>query len=182
MARPVSVCSRISVFYTAAMAIKDALLADYDHEMGTTRRLLERLPEDKLSWKPHEKSMTLGGLATHLTTIPLWAGAILNEPFFDLAAAPPNQAEKTSRAEILAAFDETRVRTRGWMDKSDAEYNAAWTLKRAGQQIFSVPRVAAFRSFVLHHLIHHRGQLSVYLRINDVPVPAIYGPSADEGT
>jgi uncharacterized damage-inducible protein DinB len=177
----VSVVSRIPVFYTVRMAIKDALLADYDHEMGTTRKLLERLPDDKLAWKPHHKSMSLGGLATHLSHIPQWAGTILNEPFFDLAAAPPNQPEKTSRAEILAAFDEIRARARAWMDKSDAEYSSPWTLKRGGQQVFSVPRVSAFRSFVLHHIIHHRGQLSVYLRLNDVPVPAIYGPSADEG-
>ena len=106
------------------MAIKDGLLADYDHEMGTTRKLLERLPDDKLSWKPHEKSMSLGGLATHLSNIPSWGGTILNEPFFDLAAAPPNLAEKTSRAEILAAFDDTRKKTRAWMDKSDAEYSS----------------------------------------------------------
>lgn len=163
------------------MAIKDALLADYDHEMGTTRRLLERLPEDKLAWKPHDKSMSLGGLATHLSHIPHWAGPILNEASFDLVEAPPNQAEHTSRAAILASFDQTRARTRAWMDKSDAEYNAPWTLKRGGQEMFSVPRVAAFRSFVLHHIIHHRGQLSVYLRLTGVPVPAIYGPSADEG-
>ncbi len=163
------------------MAIKDALLTDFDHEMGTTRKLLERLPDDKLSWKPHVKSMSLGGLATHVSNIPQWAGTILNEPFFDLANAPPNQAEKSSRAEILASFDETRKRTRDWMDKTDAEYSSLWTLKRGGQPMFSVPRVSAFRSFVLHHVIHHRGQLSVYLRLNDVPVPAIYGPSADEG-
>ena len=163
------------------MAIKDALLADYDHEMGTTRKLLERLPDDRLSWKPHERSMSLGGLATHLSGIPHWAGTILNEPFFDLAAAPPNRPAQTSRAEILASFDETRRRTREWMDKTDAEYLSHWTLKRGGHEMFSVPRVSAFRSFVLHHIIHHRGQLSVYLRLNDIPVPAIYGPSADEG-
>jgi uncharacterized damage-inducible protein DinB len=164
------------------MAIRDALLADYDHEMGTTRRLLERLPDDKLGWKPHEKSMSLGGLATHISHIPEWAGAILNELSFDLAGPPPPAPEQTSRAGILAAFDATRARTRSWMDKSDAEYNALWTLKRGGHQVFSVPRVGAFRSFVLHHIIHHRGQLSVYLRLNDVAVPAIYGPSADEGS
>jgi uncharacterized damage-inducible protein DinB len=163
------------------MAIKDGLLADYDHEMGTTRRLLERLPDDKLSWKPHVKSMSLGGLATHLANIPHWGGTILNDATFDLASAPPNLTEKTSRAEILAAFDGTCRQTRSWMDRTDAEYQSLWTLKRGGQQLFSVPRVAAFRSFVLHHVIHHRGQLSVYLRLNDVPVPAIYGPSADEG-
>jgi uncharacterized damage-inducible protein DinB len=169
------------VFYTVLVGIRDALLADYDHEMGTTRRLLERLPEDKLPWKPHEKSMSLGGLATHLTTIPQWGGIILNAPSFDLAAAPPSAAEKTTLAEILASFDQARSQTRAWMDKTDAEYSSMWSLKRGGQEIFSMPRVAAFRSFVLHHLIHHRGQLSVYLRLNDVPVPAIYGPSADEG-
>lgn len=163
------------------MGIKDGLLADFDHEMGTTRRLLERLPDDKLSWKPHAKSMSLGGLATHLSNLPHWGLIILDEASFDLAAAPPNLAEKTSREEILAGFDDTCTRTRARMDKSDAEYQAPWTLKRAGQQVFSVPRVAAFRSFVLHHAIHHRGQLSVYLRLNDVLVPAIYGPSADEG-
>jgi len=164
------------------MAIKDALLADYDHEMGTTRRLLERLPDDKLTWKPHEKSMSLGGLATHLTRIPEWAGTILNEPFFDLGEAPPPGDEHLSRAAILAAFDAARARTRAWMDKTDGEYTSLWTLKRAGQQVFSVPRVSGFRNFVLHHIIHHRGQLSVYLRLNGVAVPAIYGPSADEGS
>lgn len=162
------------------MSIKDGLLADFDHEMGTTRKLLERLPEDKLAWKPHLKSMSLGGLATHLGNIPQWAGTILNEASFDLATAPPNLPERTSRADILAAFDQARAQTRGWMDKTDAEYVAPWTLMRGGQEVFTVPRVAAFRSFVLHHTIHHRGQLSVYLRLNDVPVPAIYGPSADE--
>ena len=164
------------------MAIKDALLADYDHEMGTTRRLLERLPDDKLAWKPHDKSMSLGGLATHLGHIPQWAGTILNEPFFDLAEAPPTGrgADVTRRHPRL--LRRARARTRAWMDKSDGEYNALWTLKRGGQQVFSVPRVSAFRSFVLHHIIHHRGQLSVYLRLNDVAVPAIYGPSADEGS
>jgi uncharacterized damage-inducible protein DinB len=164
------------------MAIKDALLADYDHEMGTTRRLLERLPDDKLAWRPHDKSMSLGGLATHLSQIASWGGTILNDPSFDLAGAPPNVAEQTSRAAILASFDDTRARTRAWMDKTDGEYNSLWTLKRGEQQVFSVPRVAAFRNFVLHHIIHHRGQLSVYLRLNGVPVPAIYGPSADEGS
>jgi uncharacterized damage-inducible protein DinB len=163
------------------MAIKDGLLADFDHEMGTTRKLLERLPDDRLVWKPHVKSMSLGGLATHLGNIPHWAGTILNETSFDLAAAPPLLQEKTSRADILAAFDQVCAQTRAWMDKTDAEYVSPWTLKRSGQEVFTVPRVAAFRSFVLHHIIHHRGQLSVYLRLNDVPVPAMYGPSADEG-
>ncbi len=98
------------------MSIKDGLLADFDHEMGTTRRLLERLPDDRLGWKPHPRSMTLGGLATHLSHIPHWGGTILNERSFDVATAPPPVAEKTSRAEILASFDEVCRQTRAAMD------------------------------------------------------------------
>ena len=163
------------------MAIKDALLAEYDHEMGTTRKLLERVPDAQLAWKPHEKSMTLGGLATHLGNIANWGGTILNESFFDLSGPPPSLEARASRAEILSHFDDACRETRVWMDKSDAEYTARWALKRGGQEMFSMPRIAAFRSFVLNHIIHHRGQLSVYLRLNNIPVPAIYGPSADEG-
>jgi len=163
------------------MALKEVLLTEYDHEMGTTRRLLEQVPDDKLAWKPHERSMALAELATHLGTIPQWAGVILNESSFDLAGAPAKQEAKASRAEILALFDAATKQTRASMDKSDAEYLAPWVLRRGGQEMFSMPRIAAFRSFVLNHTIHHRGQLSVYLRLNNVPVPAIYGPSADEG-
>lgn len=163
------------------MAVREALLAEYDHEMGTTRKLLERIPDDKLSWSPHAKSMTLGGLATHLANLPTWGGAILNETSFDLAAAPPDLQPDSSRAAILRRFDDNMKRTRGWMDKTDAEYACMWALKRGGQEMFSLPRSAAFKSFVINHTIHHRGQLSVYLRLNDVPVPAIYGPTADEG-
>jgi uncharacterized damage-inducible protein DinB len=163
------------------MAIKDGLLAEFDHEVGTTRKLLERIPDEKLSWKPHAKSMSLGGLATHLSQLPHWGGTILNDAAFDLAGAPPHLQEKPSRAEILAAFDANTRQTRAWLDRTDAELVAPWSLKRGGQEVFTMPRVAAFRSFVLYHMVHHRGQLSVYLRLNDVPVPAIYGPSADEG-
>jgi uncharacterized damage-inducible protein DinB len=163
------------------MPLKDILLSEFDHEMGTTRRLLERVPEDRLTWKPHEKSMTVGGLATHLGNIPNWGARILTEDGFDLAKAPPNLAPKTSRAEILAAFDQSTKAARPLLDRTDAELMGRWTLSRGGHEMFSMPRVAAFRSFVVNHMIHHRGQLSVYLRLNDVPVPAIYGPSADEG-
>ena len=149
--------------------------------MASTRRLLERVPDDRLAWKPHAKSMTLGGLATHLSTLPRWGGTILNDASFDLAAAPSPLQEKHSGAEILAAFDAAASATRALLDKTDAELVAPWALKRGGQEIFSMPRVAAFRTFVLYHTVHHRGQLSVYLRLNDVPVPSIYGPSADEG-
>jgi uncharacterized damage-inducible protein DinB len=163
------------------MAIKDVLLAEFDHEMATARRLLERIPDTRLGWKPHEKSMSMAGIATHLANLPNWGAMILEGPSYDLAEAPPNLAERGSRAEILAAFDDTTRQTRSSMDKSDTDYLAPWTLKRGGQEIFTMPRAAAFRTFVLYHLVHHRGQLSVYLRLNDIPVPAIYGPTADEG-
>jgi len=163
------------------MALKELLLSEFDHEMGTTRRLLERVPDHKLTWKPHEKSMTVGGLATHLGNIPNWGARILREDGFDLADAPPNLEARTSRADILAAFDQSTSAARPLLDRTDAELMGRWTLKRGGHEMFSLPRAAAFRSFVLNHMIHHRGQLSVYRRLNDVPVPAIYGPSADEG-
>jgi uncharacterized damage-inducible protein DinB len=163
------------------MAIKDGLIAEYDHEMGTTRRLLERITDDRLSFKPHDRSMSLGGLATHLSNLPNWGATILNEASFDLASAPPNLAEKSSCVEILGLFDDTTKRTRAHLDKSDGELLVPWSLTRGGHQIFSMPRIAAFRTFVLYHSVHHRGQLSVYLRLNGIAVPAIYGPSADEG-
>jgi len=163
------------------MALKDAVLAEYDHEMATTRKLLDRLPDDKLSWKPHEKSMSLGGLATHLGQIPHWTDTILNQPSFELDGAALHIDAKTSRAEILTAFDAVVQSARTCLDKSDAEYLAMWSLTRGGREMFSMPRVAALRTFVLYHIVHHRGQLSVYLRLNGVPVPAIYGPTADEG-
>ena len=163
------------------MALKDSLLAEFDHEMGTTRRLLERVPDARLGWKPHEKSMTLGGLATHLSNLPNWGTTILNDAFYDLAAGPPHMKEGSSRDAILAFFDESVKTTRKSLDKTDAELNARWALRRGEQEMFSLPRAQAFRTFVLYHTVHHRGQLSVYLRLNNIPVPAMYGPTADEG-
>jgi uncharacterized damage-inducible protein DinB len=163
------------------MALKDTLLMEFDHEMGTTRRLLERAPDAKFDWKPHEKSMTLGGLATHLSNLPNWGTTILNDATYDLAAGPPHLTQAASRAEVLAHFDSATARTRTALDKTDAELGASWKLMRGDSEMFALPRMVAFRMFVLYHTVHHRGQLSVYLRLNDVPVPAIYGPTADEG-
>src|SRR5260221_12605762 len=119
------------------MGMKDGLLAEFDHEIGTTRRLIERVPDDKLSWKPHVKSMSLGGLATHLANLPQWGGTILNEVSFDLAASPPNLQEKSSRAAILDAFDAEAKRTRACLDKTGADLLVPWSRKRGGQNIFS---------------------------------------------
>ena len=163
------------------MALKDALLAEYDHEMAATRKLLERIPEDKLAWTPHARSRSLGALATHFGNILAQSDLIFSATSFDLSSAPLQADTRGSLAEILTHFDVAVAKVRAAMDRTDGEYLAMWTLKRDGHEVFSMPRISMFRTFVLSHLIHHRGQLSVYLRLNDIPVPAIYGPSADEG-
>jgi uncharacterized damage-inducible protein DinB len=163
------------------MPMVDALLPEFDHEMTMTRKLLERVPDDRLAWKPHVKSMSVGGLATHLSNLPWWGQVTVAQPELDLASLGP-QPEATSRAQILETFDRNVGATRAAISgRSDAEMMVQWTLKRAGQTILSMPRAAVWRSFVISHVVHHRGQLSVYLRLLDVPVPSIYGPSADEG-
>src|SRR5690349_581520 len=129
------------------MPIKDALLAEFDHEIATTRKLLERIPEDNLAWKPHEKSRSTGELGTHVGNLLLWAGFILNESSFDLANRSLAADEKTSRLAILEAFDQAARQARAWLDRSDPEYLAPWTLQRSGQQMFTLPKVAALRSF-----------------------------------
>jgi len=162
------------------MGLVDALLPEYDHEISTTRRLLERVPEDRLDWKPHPKSYSLGQLAQHVATIPMWGEMTVKRSELDLGSTG-TIAPVTTRAGLLAMFEANAAGTRAALaGSSDAEMMAPWTLKNSGQTVFSMPRVAVWRSFVMSHLIHHRGQLSVYLRMNDQPLPSIYGPSADE--
>jgi uncharacterized damage-inducible protein DinB len=162
------------------MPLVDALLPEFDHEMAVTRKLLERVPEDKLAWKPHPKSMALGPLAQHVATIPMWGSMTLNRTELDLGGSQPLPA-MTTRAELLNAFDQNVRDTRAALvGRGDAELMAAWTLKNSGKTIFSMPRAAVWRGFVMSHHIHHRAQLAVYLRMNDVPIPSMYGPSADE--
>ena len=161
--------------------LSKAILPEFDQEMANTRKSLERVPEDKLGFKPHEKSMTLGGLATHLATINHWAEAILGQDTFDVSTAP-RPTELTSRAGLLEAFDQNTASARKAIAGStDADFMKPWTLTSGSNTIFTLPRVAVVRSFIMNHGIHHRAQLGVYLRLNDVPVPSIYGPSADEG-
>ena len=163
------------------MPMADAMLPEFDHEMGLTRRLLERVPEDRFDWKPHAKSMSLGHLAQHVATLPAWGRMTLNQQEFDLASSPPDPPMRR-REELLTAFDRLVLETRtALLGKTDAELLVPWTLKKDGHTIFTMPKASVWRSFVISHLIHHRGQLSVYLRLNDVAVPSIYGPSADEG-
>ena len=165
------------------MAIKDALLPEFDHEMATTRRLLERLPEAEFAWKPHDRSMALGQLAGHIANLPQWCSATLASTVFDLDALPDDARPQlpASRAAVLEEFDGKVAAARGQLTSTtDAEFMTLWTLKKGGQEVFTLPRISAIRSFVMNHLIHHRGQLSVYLRLKNVPLPSIYGPTADE--
>ena len=158
------------------MAFNDFLLPEFDHEMGTTRRLLERVPPSALGWKPHDKSMSLGQLSGHLSKLASWANIILTSSGFDLATRdmdarllPPE-----SVAAVLDTFDSTVKAARAEIAaKTDAEYLVPWTLKHGSHQVFTMPRFSALRSFVLNHTIHHRGQLSVYLRLNDVALPSM---------
>jgi len=162
------------------MGLVDALLPEFDHEMSKTRTVLERVPEEKFDWKPHAKSFSLGALATHVATLPTWGTEALTRSEIDVGGRPP-QAALPSRDELLAAFDRNVAASRAALSgKTDAELMAMWSLKRNGRTIFSMPKTAVLRSFVLSHVIHHRAQLTVYLRLLDVAVPSIYGPSADE--
>jgi uncharacterized damage-inducible protein DinB len=163
------------------MPFVDALLPEFDHEMTITRRVLERVPDDRFGWKPHAKSYATGQLAQHLATIPWWGKMTLSEDGLDLAVFPP-PAPLPAIAEVLALFDTNMSGARAALvGKSDGELKAQWSLKRDGHVIFTMPKHAVWRSFVISHTIHHRAQLGVYLRLLDIPVPSTYGPSADEG-
>ena len=164
------------------MALKDALLPEFDHEMGVTRKLLERVPDADLGWKPHHKSFSLGDLAAHLAQIPHWSAAILDRPSYDIETVESGDRTSPTRgADVVAAFDQAVAAARARLSsKSDGELMAPWTLKKGGQDMFTAPALAAFKSFIVNHSIHHRGQLSVYLRLRNVPLPSMYGPTADE--
>lgn len=165
------------------MSIVQTLLPELDHEMATTRRLLAVVPASDAAWRPHPKSSPLGDLAAHIATIPLWGVGVLQQPELDLGSkANASLAEKpfTTVAELLDRFDRHVQGTRAALaSMSEAAMHETWALKNRGTTVFSLPRGAAFRAFILSHLIHHRGQLSVYLRLRDVPLPSIYGPTAD---
>jgi len=168
------------------MAIGDGLLPEFDQEMANTRKTLERLPDDKLTWKPHPKSGAMGWLAGHVAQLPSWAGMAVGQDSLDLepeGKPPTPPSPPKSRQEILEMFDNSVAAGRAAIaGASDEHLLKPWTLLKNGQTIMTLPRVAVLRSFVLNHLIHHRAQLGVYLRLNDLPVPSIYGPSADEGS
>jgi len=166
------------------MAIRDAILPEFDNEMKTTRKTLERVPEGKGDWKPHEKSMTLGRLAGHMAELPTFASMALSSDSFDIRPVGGSTRQPlvmTSRQQLLEAFDKNVVAAREALSKaSDEDFMKTWSVLAGGKPMITMPKVAVVRSFTLNHLIHHRGQLSVYLRLNNEPVPSIYGPSADE--
>ncbi|HXE76316.1 MAG TPA: DinB family protein [Candidatus Xenobia bacterium] len=166
------------------MKISDVLLPEFDNEMASTRKVLERVPEGKPDFKPHPKSMPLARLAGHVAELPLWGVTTLTQDSFDFSPPDGTQyqpALMTSRAELLAQFDDGVAKTRAALAAaSDDAWLRPWSLLSGGKTLFSMPKLAVWRGFVMSHLIHHRAQLGVYLRLNDVPVPSIYGPSADE--
>lgn len=166
------------------MSIAETFLPEFDREIAVTRSLLERVPDADLAWKPHEKSMSLGQLASHIANMVHWTGITLRETEFD--GNPPDgppvppMAALGSTAAIVDEFEKNVRDARAALEAaSDEDFAVHWALKNGGNVIFSMPRSVVVRSFVLNHLIHHRGQLSVYLRLRDVPLPSIYGPSAD---
>ncbi|MGB7218532.1 MAG: DinB family protein [Vicinamibacterales bacterium] len=162
------------------MAMIEAFAQEIDQEGATTRRVLERVPADRLAWKPHQKSMSLGHLALHVAQTPGFIASWALKDVFEMAGPPPDQEPK-SAAQILAAHDESIKTAKDVLQKlGDAGLMKQWEFKAGGKTMMAMPKVALFRAVVLNHWIHHRGQLSVYLRLLDVPVPAIYGPSADE--
>jgi uncharacterized damage-inducible protein DinB len=166
------------------MSMSKALLPEYDHEMAITRRVLERVPEDQLDFKPHPKSMSMRRLANHLAEIAYWGSTVLGGDNFDVA--PPDgpayvSPNLSTRKELLDHFDTNVAKTRALLEKlEDEAWRPTWSLLRNGEPMIAMPRAAMWRGFIMGHTIHHRAQLAVYLRLTDQPVPSIYGPSADE--
>jgi uncharacterized damage-inducible protein DinB len=162
--------------------LASAFLAELENEAKVTRACLERVPADKFDWKPHEKSMTMGRLATHCAEMFGWTKETLKSDVLDFAAFDFKPFEPTSNDELLAFFDDHLAKAKQILSEtSDETFMTDWTMRNGEQVYFTMPKVAVMRTFVMNHIIHHRGQLSVYLRLNDIPVPSIYGPSADEG-
>jgi len=162
------------------MTIANSMYQELEQEAATTRRLLERVPADQLNWRPHAKSRTLGQLAMHVATVPGSLAELSHHDTFPFENGP-QEVDPKSVQEILAAHDAGLLRAKeqlGRMD--DTKIQGAWIGTFGGKQILSMPRVALLRSIMLNHTYHHRGQLSVYLRERNVPLPSIYGPSADE--
>jgi uncharacterized damage-inducible protein DinB len=166
------------------MGFADALLPEFDREVEISRRILERVPDGRFDWQPHPKSMRLGRLASHLAELPTWAARTLQTDELDVA--PPGQprpaaANFATRAEILAAFEANTSAARAAIAAAaDPDFMRPWSLKNGGETVFTLPKIAVLRNMVMNHMIHHRAQLGLFLRLNDIEIPGSYGPSADE--
>ena len=172
----------MSTSATARKSISDAFLGELNHEAATTRKVLERVPEDKFEWQPHEKSMTFGRLATHVAEMFHWIATTMTTDELDFAENEFKPFEPETNSELLEYFDKCiKESTEALENSADEEFMKEWTMKNGEQVYFTMPKIAVLRTFCMNHIYHHRGQLSVYLRLNDIPVPEIYGPSADEG-
>ena len=167
------------------MAIRDMLLPEFDQETATTRKFLERVPEDRPDWRPHPKSMPLARLAGHVAELAAWATTTLTSDSLDFnppGGTPYKATVLESRERLLAAFDQNVKSGREALaNAQDADFMKPWSLLSGGRTLFTLPKIAVLRSFVFSHTVHHRAQLGVYLRMNEIPVPASYGPSGDEG-
>jgi uncharacterized damage-inducible protein DinB len=162
------------------MPFSQTLLPEFDEEMKNTRKILECVPDSKLDYQPHAKSMSMTRLATHVAELPSWAGFTIDQDVLDMQPGYEPHFAK-SRAELLEMFDKNVAEARAKIERtSDEHWAKTWTFKFAGQTVMSMPRSAVMRSVIMNHLIHHRAQLGVYLRLNNVAIPGMYGPSADE--
>lgn len=163
------------------MSIAATVLPEFDQEMATTRTMLERVPETRAQWTPHAKAWTLGQLASHIGNLPRLGLITMEADELDVSSSGSGKSpEFASTANLIRTFDENVRRARAAIESaSDSDMMEPWTLRNAGKTVWTLPRAAVLRSFILSHMIHHRGQLSIYLRINDVHVPAVYGPSPD---
>ncbi len=163
------------------MNLNEPILAELKHEAASTRKMLERVPAESFGWKPHEKSMALMQLAGHVASVTLWLPIIINDLEFDISKRDNKSTVFTDTAGLLQDFEESLAKaTTALQSASNEKLMEKWRLRNGEHVIFEMPRVAAIRNMVLNHIVHHRGQLSVYLRLLNLPVPGMYGPSADE--
>jgi uncharacterized damage-inducible protein DinB len=161
------------------MSLSELLVSEFDQEMSNTRKTLERVPADKWDWKPHAKSGTLGWMAAHVATLPNFTLTMIESSEYEIEGGKRIKVENA--AQLLPTFDDLRKKTRdALVGVTDEQFHQPWSLKYKGNAMFAMPRYAAIRTMGMNHIIHHRGQLTMYLRTLDVPVPALYGPSADE--
>jgi uncharacterized damage-inducible protein DinB len=168
------------------MPISEMLLPEFDQEMAGTRKTLERVPEAKFDWKPHEKSMSMKDLATHMANLPSWTVETLDHDSFDMNpkdGEPPRMEPIESVRDALEIFDKNVTKAREAIARTtDEQFVSSWSLLSGGETVFTMPKVAVLRGMILNHNVHHRAQMGLYLRLNDVAVPSIYGPSADEAS